>query len=226
MARLANAYTPTSVNQATCFKVDVCLPSIVDCVLQYVVPVVLERLLAWLVLVRACVFRMLRAVRFQDGAPALSSRVTADTESVFAVQAAGHITSMLADLHRVGLVHRQVNARNMQFVQEVNTQWRLGNFDLATRTGELGPVPEAWVGAAPEILKAWRDADHVCVADPSEDMWGVGYVMWEALRKECGWKHLSHEEVLAKHIVCFLILLRPAYCIFLGAPQRFARRSG
>jgi serine/threonine protein kinase len=107
-------------------------------------------------------------------------------------QAAG----ALAQLHRQGLVHRDVKPAN--FLLRADGSLVLADFGLVAEAGQQDVVPGTLVGTpryvAPEQLQG-------APAAPAADVYGLGVLLYEML---CGRPPFAGEtlaEVLAQHLV-------------------------
>jgi eukaryotic-like serine/threonine-protein kinase len=96
------------------------------------------------------------------------------------VQVLGHVSQRIADLHKVGYVHRDLKPGNIMW-QPRTFSWVLIDFGLVARIQESAPVGCTPGYAAPETALALLQGHKKMIVDEKVDSWALGVIAYELL---------------------------------------------
>lgn len=80
------------------------------------------------------------------------------------MQMINQIAVRIAELHKLGYVHRDLKPGNVMWLPREN-RWTIIDFGCVAVTGESARISFSLAYAAPEIITAYRRGDHYIVAE-------------------------------------------------------------
>jgi serine/threonine protein kinase len=96
------------------------------------------------------------------------------------MQILGHVSQRIADLHKVGYVHRDLKPGNIMWQPRIY-RWMLIDFGLVARMQEAAPVGCTPGYAAPETAQAMLQKQVSMIVDDKIDCWALGIIAYELL---------------------------------------------